>query len=69
VAASTERGEKTADVAWFSAGEFVVRQFDRRDLVMVEPARPQIAPWAFLAQGAIVRGDVRVARRGPSVST
>jgi carbonic anhydrase/acetyltransferase-like protein (isoleucine patch superfamily) len=56
-------GGTTAEVVWFSAGEVVVRRFDRGDLVMVEPARPQIDPSAFLAQGAIVRGDVRIGPR------
>jgi carbonic anhydrase/acetyltransferase-like protein (isoleucine patch superfamily) len=54
---------RAVEVVWFSDGNVVVKGFDRGDLVMVDPARPQIDPSAFLAQGAIVRGDVRIGPR------
>jgi carbonic anhydrase/acetyltransferase-like protein (isoleucine patch superfamily) len=56
-------GGTTVEVVWFSAGEVVVRRFDRGDLVMLEPTRPQIDPSAFVAQGAVVRGHVRIGPR------
>lgn len=53
----------TAEVACFSAGGIVVRRFDLDRLTAVEPARPRIDPSVFLADGAVVRGEVTLAPR------